>query len=144
MNKKAEKFQQFITEHNLQDSFSISEHTEAGRDFVLFDTSVEVGGQYLKVVVILEEGLQTIIRMWVGQGLINAQNKKHALTKLNQLNTEYKGFKFFLDGKNNVIMDWINSTSDDLFDPNLIHFTLGVINRESEYIHNAIMNSVKI
>ncbi|MBN3859102.1 hypothetical protein GKC56_00825 [Neisseriaceae bacterium PsAf] len=143
MNKKAEKFQQFITEHNLQDSFSISEHTEAGRDFVLFDTSVEVGGQYLKVVVILDEGLQTIIRMWVGH-LINSQNKKHVLTKLNQLNTEYKGFKFFLDGKNNVIMDWINSTPDDLFDPHLVHFTLGVINRESEYIHNAIMSFAKI
>ncbi|QRN41584.1 MAG: hypothetical protein GKC53_05590 [Neisseriaceae bacterium] len=144
MNKKAQNFHKFITEHNIQDSFSISEHNEVGRNFVLFDTSVEVLGQYLKVAVILEEGLQTVIRMWLGQGLINVQNKEHVLVKLNQLNTEYKGFKFFLDEKNNVIMDWINSTPDVLFDPNLIHFTLGIINREAGYIYNSIMNAVKI
>lgn len=142
MNKKAEKFKGFIEKNNYQDSFIVTEHQSEGREFVIFDTSVEVKGQYLKLVVILETGIECIIRVWIGQNLLTQENRIHVLKKLNELNNSYRIFKFFADEKGNIIMDWVNSSLDDVFDPNLIHFTLGVINREIANIYNQVMKTV--
>ena len=58
MNKKAQQFQDYLQRHQLTKSFSVNEHNEGGRNFVLFDSAIEIGtDHFFKLVVILEEGL---------------------------------------------------------------------------------------
>ncbi|MFH4354913.1 MAG: hypothetical protein WDW19_04135 [Neisseriaceae bacterium] len=139
MNKKAELFQLFIHDNNLQKAFHVSEHYQDTRNFVLFTSSVEIEARRLKLAVILEEGLPTLIRVWIGSPeCCESQDTKKLLRLINELNLNYKSFKFFLDEKKGVLMDWINATSDELFDPNLIHFMLGIINREAKTVYAVV------
>ena len=59
MNKKAEKFQNFIKSRHLEHSFVVSEHQANGRDFVIFESSVVVKKEHLRLMLILDQGLQT-------------------------------------------------------------------------------------
>ena len=138
MNKKAEKFQNFIKSGHLEHSFVVSEHQANGRDFVIFESSVVVKKEHLRLMLILDQGLQTVIRMWIRQDQIALKNEKKLLKTVASLNLEYRSFKFSLDKDHHVIMDWINSSSDEAFDPDLIHFMLGVINREGSAIYNRL------
>jgi hypothetical protein len=142
MNKKAQQFQDYLQRHQLAKSFSINEHNEGGRNFVLFNSAIETGtGHFFKLVVILEEGLQTIIRVWLTAEDSSDKKNSCLLDRVNILNTHYRSFKFFLDDRNNIVMDWINSNSDDSFDPDLVHFMLGVVNREAKTLSGYLTGS---
>lgn len=138
MNKKAEKFQNFIKSRHLEQSFAVSEHQANGRDFVIFESSVSVKKEHLRLMLILDQGLQTVVRMWIRQDQIALKDERKLLQTVANLNLNYRSFKFSLDQDHHVVMDWINSSSDESFDPDLVHFMLGVINREGSAIYNLL------
>ena len=106
MNRKAQQFQDYLQRHQLAKSFSMNEHNEGGRSFVLFNSAIETGtGHFFKLVVILEEGLQTIIRVWLTAEDSSDKKNSCLLDRVNILNTHYRSFKFFLDDRNNIVMD---------------------------------------
>ena len=90
-NEKALKFQSFLVDNNIN-VFS-TESLEDEYETVLFRSRIEVRGQMLPMVIIIDKSVFTIIRTQIVTGIEDAQADK-LKTYLNDLNREFKIFTY--------------------------------------------------
>ena len=126
MNKKAELFQQFITENELTNLFTLREIENDQYNTVVFDATVEYNDIVFPLFVVLDDTPFGFVRLEIAGGRFTPEQRKATLDVLNQLNSEFKCFKHYLmeeDGYEAILLD-VSLMSGDNFDPALVAYTI--------------------
>ncbi|KAF1080649.1 MAG: hypothetical protein GQF41_3059 [Candidatus Rifleibacterium amylolyticum] len=133
MNVKAEKFAKMLADTGIN-CFS-EEQTKDELNTVLFRSSMEIEGQRLPLVVIIDDSIYVICRTLVAGKCLTDGNRFETLKFLNGLNSNYKTFKYFTTEAGELLMDICLPTTNETFEPNIIRalIDLSVKNLEENY-----------
>ncbi len=133
MNTKAEKFAKMLTDNGIN-CFS-PEEVKDELNTVLFRSSMEIEGQRLPLVVIIDDSIYVICRTLVAGKCLTDANRLETLKFLNTLNSSYKTFKYFVTEAGEIVMDICLPTTSEQFEPNMIRalIDLSVKNLEENY-----------
>ncbi len=133
VNLKADKFEQYTKDKNMDFFIKKELHDEAGT--VVFQSNLKVEGQTVPVGIITDNTIYTIVRVQVGSGLVKDSNKAKFLEYLNGLNRSYKVFKYVASEDGSVFLDACLPSTNDSFDPEIVRVVLDVVvdHLNSEY-----------
>ena len=138
-NAKAVKFQDFLVENNIN-VFS-SEPLEDQFHTVVFRSRIETNGQILPMAVFIDTSVFTIIRTQVVTGV--AKDKREKIREyLNELNAQYKIFKYYLRDSGEIFLDICLPFVDETFDSKMIQLMLSVLVQHLDAIYAEFMAEV--
>lgn len=138
-NEKALKFQEFLMENNI-DVFS-TESVEDDYSTVIFRSRIEAKGQILPMAILIDTSIFTVIRTQIITGI--PDDKRSALKEyLNELNTQYKIFKYYLREDGTIYLDICLPFVDETFDSKMIQLMLSVLVQHLEEAYEDIMAQV--
>lgn len=125
MNTKATKFQSFLKEQQIK-VFEMEELTD---DFnsVIFRSRMEVEGQLLPTVIIIDDSIYPLVRVQVVDKAIKGKAREVMLDYINELNAKYKVFKYYVTTEGALILDSCIPAHPDNFDGEMIRVVLDVI-----------------
>lgn len=134
MNSKAESFKAYLNEKNIT-SFTIDEIKNDQLNSVVFRSNIEINGQQLPTIVILDSSIYGMIRVLVTPKVLNDKNEAGLLKEVNALNKVYKSFKYYFDNEGSLILDCCVLLKEDSVDGNLLYTMFEVIirNLSNEY-----------
>ena len=135
-NEKALKFQSFLVDNNIN-VFS-TESLDDEYQSVLFRSRIEVRGQMLPMVIIIDKSVFTIIRTQIVTGIEEAQADK-LKAYLNDLNRDYKIFKYYLREDGNVYLDICLPFVDESFDSQMVQLMLSILVKHLEAVYGDVM-----
>lgn len=140
MNIKAEKFSNFLTEKNLN-VFQIEE-VEGDMHPVLYRSSMEVGGQHLPTMLVIDDSIYVMLQVRVGIGLVKDSNRAVVMEHLNSLNENYKVFKYYKNANGDIVLESCIPTTDDEFMPELVHAVIDVVLKHLNDEYPKLMKTV--
>ena len=125
MNKKAEKFKNYLKENKLLDSFEVS---EVDNNVTIFRSVLELGENKDKysVIVGVDDSPYTIIRTFFGKE-VEILKSKNSADKIFKLNRENDILKFYKNAEGELIMDIVLPTPEQTFDPAMIQAFLALM-----------------
>jgi len=138
-NEKALKFQEFLIENNI-DVFS-TESVEDDYSTVIFRSRIEAKGQILPMAILIDTSIFTVIRTQIITG-ITEEKRSELKGYLNELNTQYKIFKYYLRDDGTVYLDICLPFVDETFDSKMIQLMLSVLVQHLEEAYEDIMAHV--
>ena len=115
-----------------------TESLEDEYETVLFRSRIEVRGQMLPMVIIIDKSVFTIIRTQIVTGIEDAQADK-LKTYLNDLNREFKIFKYYLREDGNVYLDICLPFVDESFDSQMVQLMLSILVKHLEAVYGDVM-----
>ncbi|MEE1230673.1 MAG: hypothetical protein UHM56_06180, partial [Phascolarctobacterium sp.] len=104
MNKKAQIFQEYLQEKNIN-CFQVQEVPEDALNTVVFRSSIEVEGQQLPTLVITDSSIYTMIRVRVANQALKEGNEVALIKAINKINGQYKIFKYYFAEDGALILD---------------------------------------
>ena len=118
MNIKAEAFQQYLEASEARKNvFRVGEVPDDGQHTAVFRSQIQVEGQQLPTVVILDDSVFSMIRVSISPKAVTESNELAVLRLANQDNLKYKPFKLYVDANGALIMDMcvvtMGKTADD-------------------------------
>lgn len=125
MNTKAEKFNKFLEEKNIT-CFQTQE-VEGDMHPVVYRSFMEVNGQNLPTMLVIDDSIYVMLQVRVGAGLVKEANKAAVLEHLNALNENYKVFKYYVADNGDVVIESCIPTTDDDFVPEMVHAVIDVV-----------------
>lgn len=134
MNSKAESFKAYLYKNKIT-SFTIEEIKDDQLNSVIFRSNIEVNGQQLPTIVILDSSIYGMIRILVAPKVLNDNNETELFKEVNNLNKAYKSFKYYFDNEGSLIADCCVLLKDGTVDGDLFYTIFKVIirNLNSEY-----------
>ncbi len=138
-NEKALKFQEFLIENNI-DVFS-TESVEDDYSTVIFRSRIEAKGQILPMAILIDTSIFTVIRTQIITG-ITEEKRSELKGYLNELNTQYKIFKYYLREDGTIYLDICLPFVDETFDSKMIQLMLSVLVQHLEEAYEDIMAHV--
>lgn len=121
INKKAEKLNAYLEENKLN-VFTV-EGNEDEYHTAVFRSQIEAKGQRMPLVVIVDDTVFTIVRIWITTG-VAAEKKEKLVMFLNEINEKYKAFKYYLREDGSVVLDVYLPFVEETFDAKMIHLML--------------------
>ena len=85
MNNRAEAFKKFLEEKNIN-SFQVNEFENNEFNTVVFRSNLDIKGQKLPVLVILDDSIYGMIRVFVAAKALNKDNETELRIGINELN----------------------------------------------------------
>ena len=138
-NAKAVKFQEFLMENNIN-VFS-TESLDDDFNTVVFRSRIETTGQILPMAIFIDTSVFAIIRTQVIAGI--AKDRREAIqTYLNNLNAQYKIFKYYLRDDGTVYLDICLPFVEETFDSKMIQLMLSVLVQHLDAIYAEFMAEV--
>ena len=138
-NTKALDFQEFLVDNNIN-VFS-TESLEDEYQTVMFRSRIEVKGQILPMAILIDTSLFTIIRTQIVTG-ITADKRPRLEHYLNELNTQYKIFKYYLRDDGVIYLDICLPYVDETFDSKMIQLMLSILVQHLEANYDDLMAEV--
>ncbi len=126
MNTKAEKYNQFLQENKVT-CFQYQEIQENTLHPVLYRTFMEINGQNLPVMLVIDDSIYVMLQVRVGSALVKDANKVAVLDYVNKLNENYKVFKYYVPENGDIVIESCIPVSDTAFEPQMIHAVIDVI-----------------
>lgn len=126
MNKKAELFQDYLKEKQIT-AFTVDEIKDDALNTVVFRSHIDVGGNQLPTLVILDSSIYCMIRLLVVPKALRDDNKDAVLELMNGYNKKYKSFKYYADDEGNLVMDTCVLFKDGEADGDMIYTMFNVI-----------------
>lgn len=129
MNKKAEKFLEYLQTNNI----ACFQEEELPDEFntVAFRSTMDVLGQVLPIVVITDNTIYSLIRVRVASNVVNEQNEAMVRKYIDELNKKFKLFKYYIQSNGNsngdLIVDICMPSMDDSFSALLVHSLIGTL-----------------
>ena len=102
MNNRAEAFKKFLEGKNIN-SFQVNEFENNEFNTVVFRSNLDIKGQKLPILVILDDSIYGMIRVFVAAKALNKDNETELRIGINELNKTYKSFKYYFDNEDNLI-----------------------------------------
>ncbi|WP_308546501.1 YbjN domain-containing protein [uncultured Selenomonas sp.] len=138
-NTKALDFQEFLVDNNIN-VFS-TESLEDEYQTVMFRSRIEAKGQILPMAILIDTSLFTIIRTQIVTG-ITADKRPRLEHYLNELNTQYKIFKYYLRDDGVIYLDICLPYVDETFDSKMIQLMLSILVQHLEASYDDLMAEV--
>ena len=101
-NLKADKFQSYLKENKVDFFKRDDKHDESNT--VLFRSNIAVEGQKIPVNIITDSSIYTLIRVFIGSGLIKDVNRSKFENFLNVQNRSYKVFKYAATEEGDIVL----------------------------------------
>ncbi len=140
MNAKAEKFAKMLKDNDIK-CFS-SEELKDEMNPVLFRSSMEIEGQRLPLIVVIDDSIYIICRTLVAGKCVTDANRTAILRHLNMLNGSYKTFKYFITDAGEILMDLCLPTTNEIFDPNMVRGLIDLCVKNLEENYRQLMQTV--
>jgi hypothetical protein len=112
MTKKAQIFQDFLKEKKIE-AFEVETLPDDPEQTTAFRSHVEVDGQRLPMLVLLDHSVFSMIRVQISPRCRTADNEKAVLELANEQNFKYKPFKLYFDKEGSLILDICLLTPDE-------------------------------
>ena len=140
MNLKATKFTNFINERNI----NVFQMQEIDGDMhpVVYRSAMEVGGQNLPTMLVIDDSIYVMLQVRVGAGLVKESNKAAVMEHMNSLNENYKVFKYYANENGDIVIESCIPTTDEEFMPELVHAVIDVIIKHINEEYPKIMKTV--
>ena len=140
MNLKATKFTNFINERNI----NVFQMQEIDGDMhpVVYRSAMEVGGQNLPTMLVIDDSIYVMLQVRVGAGLVKESNKAAVMEHMNSLNENYKVFKYYANENGDIVMESCMPTTDEEFMPELVHAVLDVVLKHLNEEYPKLMKTV--
>ena len=140
MNLKAQKFTNFINERNI----NVFQMQELDGDMhpVVYRSAMEVGGQNLPTMLVIDESIYVMLQVRVGAGLVKESNKAAVMEHMNSLNENYKVFKYYANENGDIVIESCIPTTDEEFMPELVHAVIDVVLKHLTAEYPKLMKTV--
>ncbi|MGM9560928.1 MAG: YbjN domain-containing protein [Phascolarctobacterium sp.] len=140
MNLKAQKFTNFINERNI----NVFQMQELDGDMhpVVYRSAMEVGGQNLPTMLVIDESIYVMLQVRVGAGLVKESNKAAVMEHMNSLNENYKVFKYYANENGDIVIESCIPTTDEEFMPELVHAVIDVVLKHLNAEYPKLMKTV--
>lgn len=112
MATKARAFQDFLDAKDIKAFVSETIENDPEQTTV-FRSRVEVDGQALPLLVLLDRSIFSMIRVQISSKCKTEENELAVLKLANDLNLKYKPFKLYFDGEGSLILDICMITPDE-------------------------------
>ena len=140
MNLKAQKFSNFINERNIN-VFQIQD-LEGDMHPVVYRSAMEVGGQNLPTMLIIDDSIYVMLQVRVGAGLVKDSNRAAVMAHMNSLNENYKVFKYYANENGDIVIESCIPTTDEEFMPELVHAVIDVVLKHLNEEYPKLMKTV--
>ena len=104
MNNKAEQFQQYLQEKKIE-AFAVDELKDDEMGTVVFRSHMDIEGQQLPTLVILDNSIFVQIRVVLLKKARSKEKELEVLQVLNEENMKYKPFKLYFSQEGDCILD---------------------------------------
>ena len=140
MNLKATKFTNFINERNI----NVFQMQEIDGDMhpVVYRSAMEVGGQNLPTMLVIDDSIYVMLQVRVGAGLVKESNKAAVMEHMNSLNENYKVFKYYANENGDIVIESCIPTTDEVFMPELVHAVIDVVLKHLNEEYPKLMKTV--
>ena len=140
MNLKATKFTNFINDRNI----NVFQMQEIDGDMhpVVYRIAMEVGGQNLPTMLVIDESIYVMLQVRVGAGLVKESNKAAVMEHMNSLNENYKVFKYYANENGDIVIESCIPTTDEEFMPELVHAVIDVVLKHLNEEYPKLMKTV--
>ena len=140
MNLKATKFTNFINERNI----NVFQMQEIDGDMhpVVYRSAMEVGGQNLPTMLVIDDSIYVMLQVRVGAGLVKESNKAAVMEHMNSLNENYKVFKYYANENGDIVIESCIPTTDEEFMPELVHAVIDVVLKHLNEVYPKLMKTV--
>ena len=126
MNKKAQIFQEYLQEKNIN-CFQVQEVPEDALNTVVFRSSIEVEGQQLPTLVITDSSIYTMIRVRVANQALKEGNEVALIKAINKINGQYKIFKYYFAEDGALVLDSYLLEKPEELDGDMVYTVLYII-----------------
>lgn len=126
MNKKAEKFKKYLDAKKIT-AFTVEEIEKDELNTVVFRSHLEVGGNQLPAIVILDSSIYGMIRILVAPQALRKETELAVLQLINGYNKKYKSFKYYLEDDGALVLDTCVLFKEGEADGDLIYAMFEVI-----------------
>ena len=140
MNLKATKFTNFINERNIN-VFHMQE-IDGDMHPVVYRSAMEVGGQNLPTMLVIDDSIYVMLQVRVGAGLVKESNKAAVMEHMNSLNENYKVFKYYANENGDIVIESCIPTTDEEFMPELVHAVIDVVLKHLNEEYPKLMKTV--
>ena len=140
MNLKATKFTNFINERNI----NVFQMQEIDGDMhpVVYRSAMEVGGQNLPTMLVIDDSIYVMLQVRVGAGLVKDSNRAAIMEHMNSLNENYKVFKYYANENGDIVIESCIPTTDEEFMPELVHAVIDVVLKHLNEEYPKLMKTV--
>ena len=140
MNLKAQKFSNFINERNIN-VFQIQD-LEGDMHPVVYRSAMEVGGQNLPTMLVIDDSIYVMLQVRVSAGLVKDSNRAAVMAHMNSLNENYKVFKYYANENGDIVIESCIPTTDEEFMPELVHAVIDVVLKHLNEEYPKLMKTV--
>lgn len=141
MNKKAQNFQVYLQEKNIT-CFQVEELENDPLNTVVFRSFIEVEGQKLPAMVVLDSSIYAIIRVMVANCAIKQENETRLIKAINKINAHYKIFKYYFTEDGTLILDSYLLNSPEELDSDMVYTILDIIVKHLTEEYKEIMKQI--
>lgn len=125
MITKVEKFDKFLEEKEIQCFQKEVIEDELGT--TAYRSFMEVEGQNLPILVIVDNSIYTMVRVQIATKVIKEHNLEKVLEYINELNRQYKVFKYFITAEGDLYLDSCLPSTNETFDGEIVYTIIDVL-----------------
>lgn len=126
MNIKAEKFNRFLQEKNIT-CFQTQVIPDNDMHPVVYRSFMEVNGQNLPTMLVIDDSIYVMLQVRVGAGLVKESNRAAVLAHINELNANFKVFKYYAAENGDIVIESCIPSTDNEFVPDMVHAVIDVV-----------------
>ncbi|OBW92307.1 YbjN domain-containing protein [Gallibacterium salpingitidis] len=141
MNKKAESFKSYLDNAKV-DAFVVEEIADDALNTVVFRSHLDIGGNQLPTIVILDDSIYAMIRVLVAPKVESEEALEKVRVLLNDFNKQYKSFKYYLDNDNAIVLDTCLLTEGEKINGDLVYAMFEVLINHLNESYKTVMKSI--
>ena len=142
MNLKANKFQEFLTTSQIN-CFEIQE-VQDELNSVIFRSRMDVEGQNLPTVIILDDSIYAVVRIQVVAALVKESNRITVMEFINELNRQFKVFKYYIADNGDIYLDSCVVSTPEQFDVDMVRSVIDVLLKHLGEYYKPLMRKIWI
>ena len=104
MNTKAEVFNKYLEEKEIK-AFQVEEIADDAQHTVVYRSHIEVEGQQLPTLVLLDDSVFSMVRVQVAPQALTEENELELQRMASEYNMKFKPFKLYFDQNGALVLD---------------------------------------
>ena len=140
VNIKTTKMKEFL-ENNKIECFRVEERNDENETAV-FHSLMQVKGQTLPFAILLDKSVYGLLQVRLAPEIIKGEVLAKVATYLNEMNNNYRVFKFVITNEGDLLLNACIVSKDDAFDPALVNAIIAETVKFLEAEYASIMAKV--
>jgi hypothetical protein len=104
MNTKAEVFNKYLEDKEIK-AFQVEEIADDAQHTVVYRSHIEVEGQQLPTLVLLDDSVFSMVRVQVAPQALTEENELELQRMASEYNMKFKPFKLYFDQNGDLVLD---------------------------------------